>query len=257
MIVRLTGGLGNQLFQFAFGRGVAAKTGRQLGFCWERSSWDYALNRYVDLSLVTNPSGPIYNERSMTFDKEVYHPASAQHYFCGYWQTEKYFEHIADSLRIIGEPFDGVIDRKWQIQGEKLQHENSVFIHVRHGDYLRAANVEAHGVLPARYYWDAMQLMEMLHGNDVKFYAFSEDADWCRNNLPGVTILPTSSADADFYLMRHCRHAIIANSTFSWWAAFLGPDAAGGTVIAPKKWFGPANQHLDTSDLIPERWLLV
>jgi hypothetical protein len=252
MIVNLTGGLGNQLFMYAFGRGVAETTGRPLGFCWKRSVWDYVLDRYVDVLLVTDPCGPIYRERSMLFDKEVYHPAASEHYFCGYWQTEKYFRHIAGRLRDEIQPRFN-IDREWLIQGERLAAENSVLIHVRRGDYTLQANVEAHGIVPVEYYTKAMATFPM----DAKFYAFSDDKEWCRNNLPGVVVLPTPSADVDFYLMRHCHHAIIANSSFGWWAAFLGPDCDGGTVIAPKKWFGPTNQHIDTSDLIPARWLTV
>ncbi len=255
VIVKLTGGLGNTLFQFAFGRGVAAKTGRQLGFCWQRATRDYALDRYVD-TLLIHPdvvSGPVYNERAMTFDPEVYHPAAASHYFCGYWQTPRYFEDIADEIRKEVVP-RFLYDREWLICAEALAAKNSAFIHVRRGDYLKPANIAAHGLTPLEYYKAAMQTMSLLHPG-VEFYAFSDDQEWCRNNLPGVTVLRTPNADIDFILMHHCRHGILANSTFGWWAAFLGADSAGGTVIAPKKWFGPANQHLGTRDLLPARWL--
>lgn len=256
MIVQLTGGLGNQLFQYAFGRGVAEKTGRQLAFCWERSSWDYVLDRYVDVPLVTQPSGPLYLERLMTFDEGVYHPAASHHYFSGYWQTERYFENMATHMRRIAEPFDDVIDGEWISFGEKLRAENSVFLHVRRGDYLKQANIKAHGILPLSYYETAMAIIRQQFP-DSRFYAFSDDKEWCRNTFPGVVTLPTPDADSDLYLMRHCRHGIIANSSFGWWAGWLGPDSRGGTVIAPRNWFGPSNKHLDTSDLIPKRWLTV
>ena len=255
MIVRLTGGLGNTLFQYAFGRGVAAKTGRQLGFCWQRATRDYVLDRYVD-ALLVHPdvvSGPVYNERAMTFDPEVYHPAATSHYFCGYWQTLRYFEDIADQIRNEIQP-RFAIDREWLITAENLAAKNSVFIHVRRGDYLKETNIAAHGLTTIDYYNAALALMDMLHPG-CEFYAFSDDKEWCCKNMQGVTVLNTPNADIDLYLMRHCRHAILANSTFGWWAAFLGADSAGGSVFAPKKWFGPANQHLDTRDLLPARWL--
>lgn len=254
MIVQLTGGLGNTLFQYAFGLGVKIKTGRQLGFCWQRATRDYTLDRYVNIQLVTNPSGPSYNERSICFDEGVYHPAAAEYYFRGYWQTERYFSGLMEWLRC-NIRLRTHIDREWLVLGEKMAATNSVFIHVRRGDYLKPQNIAAHGLLPLEYYSTAMAIVRR-QIPDLHFYAFSDDPEWCLNNLPDATVLPTPNADVDLYLMRHCQHGIIANSSFSWWAAWLGPDSTG-MVIAPSKWFGPANQHFDTKDLLPIRWLKV
>jgi hypothetical protein len=102
----------------------------------------------------------------------------------------------------------------------------------------------------------------------VKFFIFSDDPDWCKNEFPGFRVVDhnkpggklfgtdqTGKEHEDLWLMGLCRHAIIANSTFSWWGAWMGDEQPGRTVIGPKTWFGPALAQLETKDILPDRWI--
>jgi hypothetical protein len=115
------------------------------------------------------------------------------------------------------------------------------------------------------YYREAAALVAARVPDPV-FFVFSDDPEWCEVNfkLPYHTIAPRNldrtvgrhlgRDDADLYLMRLCTHAIIANSSYSWWGAWLGADMNGGIVIAPKSWFGPAYNNDDARDIVPARW---
>jgi hypothetical protein len=140
--------------------------------------------------------------------------------------------------------------------------QRSVFVHVRRTDYV---GNPYHVVLPMDYYGEAAALVAAKVPNPV-FFVFSDDPEWCEANfkLPYNTMIPgiydralqhhLGREDAEMYLMRLCGHAIIANSSFSWWGAWLGADKNGGIVIAPKSWVGPAWKDAPT-DIVPGRWI--
>lgn len=254
MLVRLTGGLGNQLFQWAFGRTTSLKKGWPLQFHWSKSCFDYALDKYaMDIELA-EPS-----QNSLTFDETTfrYDPTIEglpDGYYRGYWQSEKYFDHELVRRELILKQVPGSLTVKL---GEYLARHNSVFIHVRRGDYLQAADY--HGLLGTDYYNSAADYISK-HVPGAEFYVFSDDLEWCREHLSGkfkILGFPGSSHDDELYLMSRCEHAIIANSTFSWWGAWLGDaDPEDRIVIAPQRWFGEAS-GVDGTDIVPERWVRI
>lgn len=260
MIVRLSGGLCNQMFMWAFGRALSLERGVPVKYHWARSTWDYALDAYYDAKVdLTTPTSTarIYDELGFAFDYGVF-TAPLDTYYRGYWQSEKYFYKYADVIRkeLKANPTPNYI--AWSL-AQELRSQNSVFVHVRRGDYTNPGTKEFHGTLPWEYYRDAMNYMrEKL--NSPKFYFFSDDTKWVRENfytdfsLGEWTVISGFNQHEDLYLMQNCRHGIMANSTFGWWANWLGehPDRV---CIAPKRWF--MNPDINTNDLIPERWIRI
>lgn len=172
----------------------------------------------------------------------------------GYWQSEKYFSHCREEvLKALGYKWIPVFPE-------------TCAIHVRRGDYLMYP--DKHPAVTNDYIVEAIQ--EIAKRTDVKrFLFFSDDIGWCK--VFAQFYLPQKLHDAcewafsqglsdqeDLELMSSCQHQIISNSTFSWWAAWLGQNS-DKVVVSPHEdnWFGPGNKHLDVSDLIPERWIKI
>lgn len=178
-------------------------------------------------------------------------------YLEGYWQSEKYFRGIEDIIRaefVVNNPLAG---KNLELAG-KVQDTNSVSIHVRRGDYVSSPTVQAfHGICSVDYYQKAVikiaSLIPYPH-----FYIFSDEAGWVKENLNlpyPVTVVDNNGPDEayeDLRLMSYCRHHIIANSSLSWWGAWLSPHP-GKNVVAPKRWFN--DPSINTKDLIPSGWL--
>jgi len=196
-------------------------------------------------------------EKHFPFDPEVL-TRRGDVYLDGYWQSERYFSDIAEVIRgdfAIPSPPD---DTNGQLLDEIRGCPASVAMHIRRGDYVANANAAAfHGVAPLSYYAAAMAAMAGQVAAP-RFFVFSDDPGWARANLASampVTVVghngPAKGYE-DLRLMRACRHHIIANSSFSWWGAWLCP-CDDKIVIAPQQWF--RDDSIDTSDLIPENWL--
>jgi hypothetical protein len=255
MIVWLSGGLANQLFMYAFGKSMSAHCQEPVQFYWQRSVWNYELDKYaITIPLVNQPIyNMVYNEATFAFDKGAY-AAPPNTYFKGYWQTEKYFKDpvlLREEIKLRNPLRPEVIQ-----VAEQLRRENSVFIHVRRGDYLKPGTAEFHGNLghantADSYYRQAINYVTE-KVNTPKFVVFSDDPAWCEQNFP-YPVISSQGFDKheDLYLMSQCKHGIGANSTFSWWGNWLG-DYPGRVCVAPKKWF---NADLDTKDIIPDRWV--
>lgn len=195
----------------------------------------------------------------------------------GYWQCEKYFAELDDCIRdMLDDP--EATEQTHDVAATILDiEEHSCFVHVRRTDNLRPAGITVHGLLcheGYQYYERSMNWMrDRVPG--VHFFVFSDDAEWCRKNFvaPDITVVhhnaPSFTVDAghdihwkaggreveDLWLMSLCRHAIIANSSFSWWGAWLGDAAPNRLVIAPEPWF--AAKNLDSADICPERWMKI
>lgn len=257
MIVRLTGGLANQLFMYAFGRSLSMQRHEPVRFCWCRSTWDYALDKFKANVTLVNAlvHNTIYDEKTFGYDAGVY-ATPPNTYFRGYWQTEKYFvdtEGLRKELTLREPPHPGVIK-----MAEQLRNENSVFVHIRRGDYLNPGTAAYHGNLGHAsagenyyYYSRAIKYIEE-KVNSPKFVVFSDDPAWCEQNFSYPVISSQGfTQHEDLYLMSQCKHGIGANSTFSWWGNWLG-EYPGRVCIAPQKWF---NAEADTRDIIPERWV--
>lgn len=280
IIVRLLGGLGNQFFQYALGRNLALKLKTELKF--DLFSYDvdkkrvYELDKYnisdqvkiwgrpraifkrVLNHLNIKSDGITYlPEKKFNFDPNVLRSKN-NIYLGGYWQSYKYFESINDlikeELTLKQKP-----DQKNAgfLQLVKKESE-SVGLHIRRGDYISDKRSAAHhGAKGLEYYGKAIDYIgsKLSHPS---FFIFSDDIAWVKENLK--INAPTFYADfnspgkgsEDLRLMSNCNHFIIANSSFSWWAAWLGLNLHK-IVIAPKLWF--MDPKIDTSDLIPDNWV--
>lgn len=265
MIVRLLGGMCNQMFQYAFGRSVSSVKKEPLFFAplglgpgFPRA---YSLGAFnVNVNLANDMEEPVYREPSFRYDPNVYNAVPGS-FFKGYWQTEKYFDD-----RIVRKELSlrNPVGPESQRVAENILHGPSAFVHVRRTDYLLPQTVLHHGNMGMDYYIAAMSYVREREP-EVKFFIFSDDPDWCRSAFPGDTVVGhngwgsgdrgPSTEHEDLYLMSLCNHAVICNSTFGWWGAWLGDEAARRPriVVGPEKWF--ARPDLESPDIVPERWI--
>jgi hypothetical protein len=287
IISRLTGGLGNQMFQYAIGRSLSLKNNSiyKLDIS-EYNSFKhhngYHLNIFEnDFLIASNPE--IYrlkNRRSLyskilnklnisfdthyrehdfyRFDKKIYN-MNGQIYLDGYWQNEKYFK---DKSNFIINDFTF----KPEISTENLDHLNhikstkAVSIHIRRGDYISNINFsKVHNTLDLDYYKKAISIINTKIDNPF-FFIFSDDLKWAKYNLDHLQnkkfIINNQGANSheDMRLMSECKHNIIANSSFSWWGAWLNRHESK-IVISPNRWLKVTK--IDTSDLIPHSWIRI
>jgi hypothetical protein len=268
IITKLIGGIGNQMFQYAVARHLAYLQNDQLkldltGFR-EYTLRSYHLNPLNIIEQVATDDEITYlrnlhyvNERHFHFNPAILN-LGTNVYLEGYWQSEKYFKNIEAVIR-------NEFKAKCPPEGENARLANqivncdAVAMHVRRGDY--AANPvtnQVHGLCQLDYYYRAVSII----ANRVSqpcFYVFSDDWGWVRQNVSlqfPMTII-THNANwphEDLRLMSLCKYHIIANSTFSWWGAWLA-DYLGKVVIAPQKWFNAPGKY--TGDLFPENWILI
>ena len=176
-------------------------------------------------------------------------------YLQGYFQSEKYFSSSFSTIRNEYYLKDFHLSDLSGVRREILD-SNSVSLHIRRGDYQNPKILEIHGVLPIEYYLRAIRHLQQSLSHP-KFYIFSDAPEkaFADLKLPGATIVSgkeTNNHFEDLYLMSQCKHNIIANSSFSWWGAWLNnnPDKI---VIGPKKWFNQGPK--DTYDIMPESWI--
>ena len=167
----------------------------------------------------------------------------------GYFQSWKYFNHNRDKiLNLLN-----IKDLKESIRNKFKDYSDYISIHVRRGDYLELSDY--HHNLSLEYYKKAISVF----GEDKKFLIFSNDLEWCKDNfnfLKNVEFSPTNEDWEDIVLMSTCKHNIIANSSFSWWGAWLN-ESPNRKVICPKKWFGPKYSNKETLDLFPKDWSVI
>lgn len=282
VICRLIGGLGNQLFQYAAARRIALKNDWPIkldvgGFrAYKRRPYalghfriveDFASPEEVE-RLKRSPWGRMLQrilpavprtdvrERHFHFDDRV-HDVTSSVYLTGYWQSPRYFSDVAEIIRsefTLKAPATGQNARALDL----IVGTESVAVHVRRGDYVTNPKARRfHGSCTLDYYRRALAEIS-LRIHKPRFFVFSDDPGWTRAHLvvPDPVVFVEHNgpdrAHEDLRLMRTCRHHIIANSTFSWWGAWLGahPDQL---VIAPDSWFASGNK--DTRDLYPSSWV--
>jgi hypothetical protein len=286
IIVQLTGGLGNQMFQYAMGRVLAIENKVELkldlsffkNYEWHayslspfsiqetfatESECDYLRQKHVSivnrvLRKTIRKGNYVAYEKNLLYDvayKKITSPA----YLVGYWQCQKYFkEHEA----LIREEFKLKVPPSTANKEllQEIESGNAVSLHIRRGNFVNVPVVNAvHGTSSLAYYEEAMKYISE-RVTDPVFYVFSDDIAWAKANLTGsrkfVFIEGNDAAHdyEDFRLMQRCKHHIIANSTFSWWAAWLNPSP-GKMVIAPRQWFADVEKNKEASDIVPERWI--
>ena len=284
ILTRLSGGLGNQLFQYAAGRRLAQKHQTQLVLddYWytHTPSRDtprtYELGHYPVVARLTTPTESLwcrlhsgrltrrmpflprrwrhFRERGFAFDSVVL-DLPDQSYLDGYWQSYRYFEDRDESIRAELQPRPPMGDQDRRI-ADAMHQNPSVSIHVRRGDYVSNSAAAQHGLCGLDYYRNAVEYVAARVPHAC-FFVFSDDAKWTRANLAlsgSTTYVEHNGADTafqDLRLMSMCRHHITANSSFSWWGAWLNPNP-DKLVVCPKRWFA---DDRDTSSLTPTDWI--
>ena len=267
------GRLGNQMFQFAATVGIARKANQGFAFPKENTEipsvedFKDGVRREVYFDLPKYFPNVKRTLASLK-DIETFHVAQEPYFhFCpdmftipdqtnlmGYFQTEKYFEHCSDLILGFFQ-FDNEIKKQaensFPVFPMKLEY---VSIHLRKGDY--AGLQQFHPIMDADYYFDAMtQFMD----KDYCFLVFSDDIDYAKElfgEQENIVYIEGNDPAVDMCMMTMCHHNVIANSSFSWWGAWLN-DNVNKKVVAPKRWFGQAYKGVhDTKDLYPESWII-
>lgn len=286
--VRLIGGLGNQMFQYAAARRLAFT--RNVAIELDISGFrDYRLHQGFRLKHLSLPNNVflrsqdktntvvartaewlarhglavlpgyrrhIVKERHFHFDPAVL-DLGDDVYLDGYWQSPKYFADIEDVIRAEFKVRDPLTGRNLEV-ARRIGNCASVSLHVRRGDYVSNPTTNLfHGTCSPEYYKAAEEEVRSRHG-DVQLFVFSDDPDWADANLcfrSPAHVVRHNGPEGDYEdlrLMSLCQHHIIANSTFSWWAAWLC-EYPQKTVVAPRNWFRESGHRAD--DLIPQGWM--
>ncbi|ATG37209.1 hypothetical protein PhaeoP23_03123 [Phaeobacter piscinae] len=282
IITRLHGRLGNQMFQYAAGRALADRLGVSVALDSRGAELrgEGVLTRVFDLDLATPDILPPLRQRAPLgyalwrslgqhlgagpkLRREAglgYNPGFADwgdnSYLHGYWQSERYFAQSAERIRR-DFTFPEYANQQNAEMAARIHETNAISLHVRRGDYLTLA---AHVLCDQAYYEAALaRVLDGLEGHPT-VYVFSDDPQWAKENLPlpcDKVVVDFNGADTDYEdmrLMSLCKHNIIGNSSFSWWAAWLNqtPDRR---VAGPAKWFG--DPKLNNPDILPPDWLRI
>lgn len=290
IIVKLMGGLGNQMFQYAAGRRLSMSHNTNLkldlNFLLDRTPRENFTYRPYELGIFNIQAGlasrsetnqffpsnknivnsikrklglvKIIKESQFSFD-EGFLSFPDNSYLDGYWQSEKYFKEIEEIIRS-----DFTLKMKATRPNQRLSKEislyNSVSLHIRRGDYVSNPETKRfHGSCSLEYYERAIEKIANCITDPI-FFVFSDDTVWAKDNL--IVDYPIKfmfqngpeKGYEDMLLMSLCKHNIIANSSFSWWGAWLNTNPEK-IVIAPQKWFNDSS--IITRDLIPNSWIRI
>lgn len=273
IVVRLIGGLGNQMFQYAAAKALALATRQTLRI--DRNSFkDYKVHQYglhhfsikdteyskldkiVHRIKHLNVKKAVYNETDFRFNPDLHALKGNPLILNGYFQCEDYFIKYKKE---IGEAFEISSPLKPITKDllKKIQCENAVSIHIRRGDYLQS---EPHNTDKTDYYLKAIDVIKA-RVTDPVFYVFSDDMPWVKENFKIDAVLnyidfndPDTNFE-DMQLMSSCKHNIIANSSFSWWSAWLNKNPEK-IVTAPREWF-TSTEEMDYQDVVPNDWIKI
>lgn len=259
IITKLQGGLGNQLFQWAFAKNLSIK---------------YNMDMFLDLNFYNlNLSGVTKREFSLNkfpylkfnykyeintsntykiCDNFNFKPInildSNSYYLDGYWQSEKYFKESEDIIRNELYPDDRTL---YHLNKTPFIDKNVVSMHIRRTDYVTSNGY--HPIQSIEYYEKALNII----GEYDYIFVFSDDIQWCKNNLTFDKMIFISGNDDvyDLWLMSLCKKNIIANSSFSWWGAWLNSNK-DKKVISPINWIGN-HININTKDIVPDTWIKI
>lgn len=293
IVSRLIGGLGNQMFQYAFGFSLARQTSQCLlvddsafesyrlhplaidHFTISASRLSRGDRKRVPGKFRRTPVGramdsigrrvipgysgalPVRREKPFGYRDCLVKP-SRDLYLDGYWQSERFFPGLRDSLRQEFQLREAPSEITCRLANQ-MKSESSVAIHVRRGDYVTSPKAkQIYRTLDADYYRRCLLDLAGREHN-LQLYLFSNDVPWCLQNLDvGIPFTPIQHTDGqtaheDLHLISCCQHAIIANSTFSWWGAYLGRSDSNRRVYYPDPWFHPGT--LDGSGMGCDDWI--
>ncbi len=281
--VKIIGGLGNQMFQYAAAKSLAVLNNTRVSANVSVFSnykthplrlnklncdCEFDFNRDFRVVLSDLPLlGRVFSKKSILLNHYVEKGLAFDSSFfdlndkvllTGYFQSEKYFSNIRELLINEFSLTDQLLQSELAIE-KQIMDCNSIAIHIRRGDYIsnQSAN-NVHGVCSNEYFEKALNYLDsknILSDPDTTLFVFSDDILWCKDNLAFKyrTIFVEGSVDrpeVDIHLMSKCNHQVISNSTFSWWGAWLNTNL-DKCVIAPLKWF---NSLHDSADIVPKQW---
>ena len=283
IIIQLSGGLGNQMFQYALyasmlemGKDVRIDVssleklkihnGFELDYVFGLIP-NFANNEEVkklrtsDNGLITRISNKTgltksthFKYSALDFTPKVF-SLKEDVYMQGYWQSEKYFINICDKINRLFSFEETVLSNRNKEFAKYLLSKNSVSIHVRRGDYLHSSLYQ--GICSEDYYSKAVTQMDSMI-EEAFYFIFSDDIGWCKRYFKGdrFIFIDWNHANrdnfSDMFLMSCCKNHIIANSSFSWWGAWLAKNDEKA-VMAPSKWINKVTCNIN--DILPEKWL--
>lgn len=249
IVIKLKGGLGNQMFQYAFGRRLSLKRKEILKLDKTLLQWSIR-QKIIGTAIREYELGEFNIKAESTKNK-------SNSYLEGFWQSEEYFKDIR---RILLKDFTLKKETQNFLKFKRLVAKtNSVSIHFRRGDYVkRTVTKKYHGTLNLDYYCKAVELIRKKIKTPL-FFVFSDDSLWAKNNFrikQPITFISGSyklTNPEELILMSLCKHNIIANSSFSWWGAWLNRNRHK-IVLAPKRWFRKKRAE---SEIVPQAWIKV
>ncbi len=280
--IKIMGGQGNQMYQYALGRYLSLKCNCKLeyemSYFKEKDARDFVLDKFSTVGEPSNnlliklygllPRGkhflakfmPIICEKRSRFQPEIKKLIKQNILLSGYWASPKYFNEIKD---ILYEDFtckiplsENTLSWRERIREDRLP---TVSVHIRRGDYIKSEiNRQIYMTMPLEYYRHCLNELVMQFGK-LSIYVFSNDLDWVKDNMyfgdnlvHYVTGNDEHHGYEDMILMWECKHHVIANSTFSWWGAYLSKQS--GEVYAPSEWYNINTEKYDIKDLYPIEW---
>ncbi len=285
IIARLDGGLGNQMFQYAAARALAERHDTELGLDLRvydgPSQFDYGLDHFAITGRILDGSelppsrkanrirylmwraglvGPDFLDQKDDAFQDGFLAAKPDTYLRGYWQSERYFADVAEIIRNEFRITTPATPENLTL-ADQIRSSNSVSMHIRRGDYVSDPLANAtHGLCTMEYYTAALEKVSQATGALPHVFAFSDDPSWARENLEigaPFTVVDLNDSDhqyEDLRLMSICRNHIIANSSFSWWGAWLNGDETK-TVVAPRTWFRDPSKL--NPDICPPEWIRI
>jgi len=286
IIVRISGGLGNQMFQYAIAKAMAKKNNSNfkldVSFYPKQTLRKYELN-YLNIEekvacekeciqlrgkeglsfkvkkklklIVNRPKSYTLERRVTVFDESIW-SKSGDVYLDGFWQNENYFLSIKEEI-LRDFALKEELSSEAKEHMKSIENSQSISLHVRRGDYVKNSHTKSvHGVCGLEYYKKAKEYI----CNNVekpKFYVFSDDINWCKDSFGflenKIFIDNTKSALEDLELMKKCKHNVIANSTFSWWGAWLNANDKNIT-LSPYQWIVDNPKKLKW---VPDNWIQI
>ena len=285
VIVKIIGGLGNQMFQYAYAK-VLQQKGYEVkidisAFETYKLHGGYQLDKYnIDLESSTKDENDKFykntffykvlrrfgidfprriKEKSLLFDNRFLE-IEDNSYLDGYFQCEKYFKDIREIILKLFTINQDISNYTKEIKNKIQNSQNSCSLHIRRGDFVNSTNINIHGACDIEYYKKAMKYLEEKVEN-INYFIFSDDIEWVKENLAIQNAIYIDSKEKripheDIYLMSLCKNNIIANSSFSWWGAWLNKNEKK-IVIAPKRWFVDDKLESQSKDIVCESWIRI
>ncbi|XPV67636.1 MAG: alpha-1,2-fucosyltransferase [Halarcobacter sp.] len=280
ILVNIIGGLGNQMFQYAYAyalkkRGFDVKlvisdfTNYNLhdGFVLDKYKISLQVADIHEIKklnitkikkkLSFLPFINYISEKNLLFDEKNLSP-NDNSFIEGYFQCEDYFKEFRDDIMNEFVQIERMSEYTYRIEQQIRNSDVAISLHIRRGDYIKDNNTNnIHGTCSLKYYEDAIKYFSNQY-RDIKYYIFSDDIKWVQNNFKKYNFIYIDSVEKrlpheDIYLMSLCHHNIIANSSFSWWGAWMNLNIAK-EVIAPINWFNDKKLQKLSKNIVPVNW---